>query len=193
MSSPRSRRRSGQVEPRLGPLRIGDARHDLLLVSDRDGRIRFANPAACAFLGCTSEEIIGRRLEEIVMPSDGGAAPLQGWTRDREYIFRTKMGQPIELTLSHSPITRRGNVTGAVIIGRDLRERKRYEWEARRAVTLLESTLESTADGILVIGSDGRVLTWNQRFADMPNYRSPKVRDFGVRQPRRDARDAVCS
>src|SRR5204862_4733350 len=35
MSSPRSRRRSGQVEPRLGPLRIGDARHDLLLMEER--------------------------------------------------------------------------------------------------------------------------------------------------------------
>ena len=77
------------------------------------------------------------------------------------------MGQPIELTLSHSPVTRQGEVTGAVIIGRDLRERKRYEWEARRAVTLLQSTLDSTADGILVIGHDGRVLTWNQRFSDM--------------------------
>src|SRR3954452_11364696 len=89
------------------------------------------------------------------------------WVRNREYICRTKMGQPIELTLSHSPVTHKGAVTGTVIIGRDLRERKRYEWEAKRAVTLLESTLESTADGILVIGEDGRVLTWNRRFAEM--------------------------
>ncbi|HLJ73958.1 MAG TPA: EAL domain-containing protein, partial [Thermoanaerobaculia bacterium] len=69
--------------------------------------------------------------------------------------------------LSHSPITRGGEITGAVLIGRDLRERKRYEWEARRAVTLLQATLESTADGILVIDHDGRVLTWNRRFADI--------------------------
>ncbi|MGZ8868393.1 MAG: PAS domain S-box protein, partial [Thermoanaerobaculia bacterium] len=141
---------------------------DLLLVSDRDGRIRFANNAACGFLGYAREDVVGRRLDEVLVPTNGAdTAPLQGWVRDREYIFRTKMGQPIELTLSHSPVMHQGEIAGAVIIGRDLRERKRYEWEARRAVTLLESTLDSTADGILVIGQEGRVLTWNQRFADM--------------------------
>jgi diguanylate cyclase (GGDEF)-like protein/PAS domain S-box-containing protein len=156
------------ITPSLAAAEIIGTMRDLLLVSDRDGRIRFANNAASAFLGYTSDEIIGQRLEEVLVPMDGTqAAMLQGWVRDREYMFRTRMGQPIELTLSHSPVSRDGEVTGAVIIGRDLRERKRYEWEARRAVTLLESTLDSTADGILVIGQDGRILTWNQRFADL--------------------------
>jgi diguanylate cyclase (GGDEF)-like protein/PAS domain S-box-containing protein len=157
-----------EIAPALPATEIISTMRDLLLVSDRDGVIRFANNAACQFLGYTREDIIGQHLEDLLIPSDrSDKAPLQGWMRDREYVFRTKMGQPIELTLSHSPVTRQGEVTGAVIIGRDLRERKRYEWEARRAVTLLESTLESTADGILVIAHDGRVLTWNQRFADM--------------------------
>jgi diguanylate cyclase (GGDEF)-like protein/PAS domain S-box-containing protein len=156
------------ITPALPATEIISTMRDLLLVSDRDGLIRFVNNAACAFLGYSREDIIGLELKDLLVPTDGNeAAPLQGWVRDREYIFRTKMGQPIELTLSHSPVTRHGEVTGAVIIGRDLRERKRYEWEARRAVTLLQSTLDSTADGILVIGHDGRVLTWNQRFADM--------------------------
>ncbi|HVS30060.1 MAG TPA: EAL domain-containing protein [Thermoanaerobaculia bacterium] len=156
------------ITPSLAATEIISTMRDLLLVSDSDGRIRFANNAACGFLGYAREDIVGRQLEEVLVPADGTeTTPLQGWVRDREYIFRTKMGQPIELTLSHSPVTHRGEVTGAVIIGRDLRERKRYEWEARRAVTLLQSTLDSTADGILVIGQEGRVLTWNQRFADM--------------------------
>jgi len=156
------------IPPAVPATEIISTMRDLLLVSDRDGHIRFANNAACTFLGYNREDIIGRQLEDLIAPTDGNqAAPLQGYVRDREYVFRTKMGQPIELTLSHSPVTRQGEVTGAVIIGRDLRERKRYEWEARRAVTLLQSTLDSTADGILVIGHDGRVLTWNRRFAEM--------------------------
>lgn len=153
--------------PPLAAAEIISTMRDLLLVSDRDGSIRFANNAACAFLGYPQEELVGRPLEEVLVPAGGETQPLQGWVRDREYIFRTKMGQPIELTLSHSPISHQGEAAGAVIIGRDLRERKRYEWEARRAVTLLESTLDSTADGILVIGEHGRVLTWNQRFVEM--------------------------
>jgi diguanylate cyclase (GGDEF)-like protein/PAS domain S-box-containing protein len=156
------------INPSLAANEIIGTMRDLLLVSDRDGRIQFANNAACGFLGYAREDIIGHQLEDFLAPSDETRPTLAGrWVRDREYIFRTKMGQPIELTLSHSPVTNKGEVTGTVIIGRDLRERKRYEWEARRAVTLLQSTLDSTADGILVIGQDGALLTWNQRFSDM--------------------------
>jgi diguanylate cyclase (GGDEF)-like protein/PAS domain S-box-containing protein len=156
------------INPSLAANQIISTMRDLLFVSDRDGRIRFANNAAYAFLGYSREDIIGHRLEDLLVPTDETDGTLPGRSvRDREYVFRTKMGQPIELTLSHSPVTHQGEVTGAVIIGRDLRDRKRYEWEARRAVTLLESTLDSTADGILVIAQDGRVLTWNQQFLDL--------------------------
>jgi diguanylate cyclase (GGDEF)-like protein/PAS domain S-box-containing protein len=156
------------ITPSLAANEIIGTMRDLLLVSDRDGRIQFANNAACTFLGYSRDDMIGRHLEELLVPTGGSEEALQGrWVRDREYVFRTKMGQPIELTLSHSPVKHRDEITGAVIIGRDLRERKRYEWEARRAVTLLQSTLDSTADGILVIGQEGRVLTWNQRFVDI--------------------------
>lgn len=156
------------VAPSLAPDEVLRSMRDLLFVCDRDGRIRFANTASLAFTGVDGADLIGRKLEDVLVPSGNAErASLQGWVRDREYVFRTSLGQPIELTFSHSPMTRDGEVIGAVIIGRDLRDRKRYEWEARRAVTLLESTLDSTADGILVIGQDGRILTWNQRFVDM--------------------------
>lgn len=152
----------------IAPDAILRTMRDLLFVCDRDGRIRFANAAAFSFTGASEDDLVGRKLEDVLIPgANTETASLQGWVRDREYVFRTNLGQPIELTFSHSPMTRNGEVVGAVIIGRDLRDRKRYEWEARRAVTLLESTLDSTADGILVIGQDGRMLTWNQRFVDM--------------------------
>jgi diguanylate cyclase (GGDEF)-like protein/PAS domain S-box-containing protein len=159
---------AGAAATSLAASEIIRTMRDLLLVCDREGRIRFANKAAYVFLGFSREELLGRELANVLVPSGASEMPLlQGWTRDREYVFRTSLGQPIELTLSHSALMHDGEVAGAVIIGRDLRDRKRYEWEARRAVTLLESTLDSTADGILVIGQDGRILTWNQRFVDM--------------------------
>src|SRR5436305_1428011 len=73
----------------------------------------------------------------------------------------------VELTISIAPIVDDGEAAGAIMIGRDMRERKEAERQIRRALGLLESTLECTADGILVIGAGGRVLTYNQRFVDM--------------------------
>lgn len=46
-------------------------------------------------------------------------------------------------------------------------ERTRGEIEWRKAASLLTATLESTADGILVVDTGGRIVSFNQKFCDM--------------------------
>src|SRR6185503_8335590 len=41
------------------------------------------------------------------------------------------------------------------------------EAELHRAVSLLQGTLDSTADGLLVIDAQGRIVSYNQRFIQM--------------------------
>src|SRR5712691_9815022 len=65
--------------PALPATEIISTMRDLMLVSDRDGRIRFANNAACTFLGYSREDILGRQLEDLLVPTDRNeTAPLQG-------------------------------------------------------------------------------------------------------------------
>jgi diguanylate cyclase (GGDEF)-like protein/PAS domain S-box-containing protein len=45
--------------------------------------------------------------------------------------------------------------------------RQRAEDTTRRSVSLLRSTLESTADGILVVENSGRIVSFNKRFAEL--------------------------
>ncbi len=51
----------------------------------------------------------------------------------------------------------------------DITERKKAEAEILHSISLLKATLESTADGILVVGTDGKVRNYNHRFTELWN------------------------
>ncbi len=163
------------ITPSLAANEIINTLGDVLFVCDRDSRIQFANAAVQTLLGYTTDELTGKRLDELMVrsePDDINETIRLRSIRNAEYSFRTKSGESMELTLSISPVTQHGEATGAVIIGRDMRDRRRAERETRRALRLLESTLQSTADGILVVGEGGKILSYNQKFAEM--WRIPR-------------------
>jgi PAS domain S-box-containing protein len=51
--------------------------------------------------------------------------------------------------------------------GEDLLASQRTEEELSRALSVLAATLESTADGILVVAESGRIVRMNQKFIDL--------------------------
>jgi diguanylate cyclase (GGDEF)-like protein len=61
--------------------------------------------------------------------------------------------------------------TPAVMSGtvQDITDRKRAEAELRDTLSLLNATLDSTADGILVVDGDGRIRSFNRKFVEMWN------------------------
>jgi len=138
---------------------------DALFVCDRNGLIQLVNPAAQQLLGREETELIGTPIQTLLI--NGSSAGFETLGSANEYAFATKNGETIDMTLSVAPLIHAGERAGSVIIGRDIRERKRSEREIRRAATLLASTLDSTADGILVIGEEGRIHSYNRRFVDM--------------------------
>jgi len=63
-----------------------------------------------------------------------------------------------------TPTLRAGVPVGHVVTVRDISERKRAEAELQGSLSMLTATLESTADGILVVDAGGRIVNFNQRF-----------------------------
>ncbi|HYH05500.1 MAG TPA: EAL domain-containing protein [Thermoanaerobaculia bacterium] len=156
------------LTPSLAAQEIIGSMADVLFVCDREGRIEFANRAAATILGYPERDLAGKAINDLLAQDGDLTEKLQRRSlRNDEYVFASATGERIDLTLSIAPVVHDGVPAGAVIIGRDMRERKRAEREVLQAVTLLQSTLDSTADGILVIDSSGSIVSYNQRFLEM--------------------------
>ena len=79
-----------------------------------------------------------------------------GWVLAQGRVFSSGEGK------SRFPV----RAVGAFL---DITDRKQVEEAMTRSVSLLRATLESTADGILVVDLEGRIVEFNQRFAEMWN------------------------
>ena len=60
-----------------------------------------------------------------------------------------------------------GRTVGRVWSFRDVTERKHVEEEVENTLSLLRATLEATADGILVVDREGKIISFNRKFVEM--------------------------
>src|SRR6266536_1419274 len=60
-----------------------------------------------------------------------------------------------------------GKIYGVIGVAFDVTDRKNIQNELEQSVSLLRATLDSTADGILVVDQDGNILTYNKKFIEM--------------------------
>ncbi len=112
---------------------------------DLEGRITFVNPAAVALTGFTIEQTLGRRPHDLVHHSreDGTAYPLEdcrctgglehGVARtvcDEVFWRSDRTSFPVEYTTT--PISEGETLMGALVVFRDITERRRIESELER-------------------------------------------------------------
>ena len=149
---------------------------ELVLVHDA-GEIRFLNSAGARLLGVESPgDLIGKSVLTILHPDDRDLvrSRIDGILADglevrgvRERFIRVD-GQEVVVEVTASRFPAEGE-RAILVVARDVGERNRAERNVERSLSLLRATLESTAEGILVVDLGGRIQTHNGRLSQIWN------------------------
>jgi PAS domain S-box-containing protein len=127
-----------------------------LYTVDIEGRVTFMNPAAQRIFGWTLDEILGRRMHEVIhhtrpdgtpFPSEQceGLQVLREGRMMSEYqdVFIRKDGTFFDVVYSSAPLRSDNEITGLVVVFRDVTERNRAEQEIRFQAHLLDAVKQA--------------------------------------------------
>ncbi len=144
-----------------------------LVQVDCGGRVVQANPAFSRLFGYTADQTAACPLGDLLGPPGEPrevtlaiGRVLAGESLAVEVWCRRSDGQPVAVALSGAPLLR-ADGPGGWCAFRDITGQRLAEEQAVRDSSHHRATLESTADGLLVVDQFGRMLSHNQRFLDM--------------------------
>lgn len=154
---------------------MADSAPVYIWIADTSKRCTYFNKSWLEFTGRTQEEEMGFGWSNNVHPDDrpGCLARYDSAFDARrpfslEYRLRRFDGQYRWMFDIGTPrFTADGAFAGYIGSCMDITERKEAEAELARSVSLLEATFESTADGLLVVDTQGRIVNYNQKFVQM--------------------------
>lgn len=156
---------------------ITESASDAIMTVDQEHTILFVNSATEKIFGYTVDEMLGKKLFMLI-PEHLHAAHAAGMQRYSETGRRSIAWQGVELPALHKdghevPIevtfgeTKRDGERLFTAVIRDITERKRAKEELQRNLSLLTSTFEATAESILVVDLNNKIITYNQNLVEM--------------------------
>ena len=150
----------------------------LTMLIDGSGIVQDSSAALARLLGHDQEWLEGRGLEELVASVDverwrGALAEVcgdaigTGSSVTVDLVFAKRDGSTVPFAITVKNLLADPTVNGLVVSGHDITDRLAAERALRSANSVLATTLESTADGILVVDANGQIISFNRRFTEM--------------------------
>ncbi|MEO6456566.1 MAG: ATP-binding protein [Ginsengibacter sp.] len=148
-----------------------------IFAKDINGKFILANKATADVYGCTINDLIGKsdadfnsNQEEVEHFTKEDLMVIENGTEEfnKEELITDATGNVRILSTTKIPFTASGTEVPAVLgFSIDISDRKKAEKELERSISILEATIESTADGILVVDFNGRIVRFNKKFVEL--------------------------
>jgi len=143
------------------------------LLVDLDGIVASCSGGVTRMLGLDTDLVEGAPMTNLVAAEDHDrlgeafalARPGEAATVEARLVRGDATLVPFALTLVD--LRDDPTVEGWVVSGHEITDRVRAEHDLRGALSLLEATFDSTAEGLLVVDNRGSITGFNRRFVDM--------------------------
>jgi PAS domain S-box-containing protein len=153
-----------------------DATTDGILVVDEDGKIVFHNRRFVQMWGIPEEVLLSTEdskaltlaLDQLKDPAPFVTKTMELYAdpgRESLDVLRFKDGRVFERY--GPPVPADTLRFGRVWRFRDITPNPAPEDESEKSLSLLSATLESTADGLLVVDTEGKIVRFNRKFVEM--------------------------
>ena len=154
-----------------------------VVVHNPDTSVFLSNAASCSLLGLSKDQMQGKTAVDTgwcFLHEDGTPMLLKDYPvnqviasgeKYQDHVIgvrRADRSEPAWMLCNAYPMfDEDGTILQVVATFADITERKLAEASLSYSVSLTNAALESTADGILIVGRNGKIARWNQRFVDL--------------------------
>jgi PAS domain S-box-containing protein len=158
---------------------IVNASDDAIIGKTIDGTIVSWNKGAEKIYGYKAKEILGRPISVMIPPGYPNELPqimsrLQRGEHIQKYETTRihKDGHPVDVSVTISPITRKGGiVVGASVVARDITKHR----EAQNTILGLRAVVEASDDAIIGKAIDGTIISWNKGAEKIYGYKAEEI------------------
>jgi PAS domain S-box-containing protein len=118
-------------------------------------------------IGLKPGEVVGRKPEEVYPDTPQIAANFRRALAGESFIVMVPLRDRV-FDAWYSPIKdTNGVVIGVTGVAYDVTERQQMTENLQRVLSLTEATLESTADGLMVVNLEGKIIRYNRKLVEM--------------------------
>ena len=166
---------------------------DAVITTDHEGKITYMNPVAEHLSGWAHEEALGKNLTDVCLMAD----ELTGVLQENPALVALRMGS---VQSGHGGITSRGGMRawvdhtaapirdddgselGAVLVLRDMTERRQAAKSLRESEERFRGAFESANSGMAIIAVDGKFLKVNRTLCRMLGYTEEELLAVCIRR-----------